>query len=383
MVQASVDLARAGFTSGVDIEVLKDLHVRYLTNPSLRPEPWNEALSWATSVQYGASSLLVPGTYEETWRAFDYLPDSLSRDKRAAPKIPDFIWEEALSLNPEAESQWFIGMRAYMAGHTEHAISAWEPLAQRGDSQAASNLVAVYLEMGDREAVRHWRRVAHRDEFYSGTLPFRELDYDPTEGTVSMGQSRNGEPIKVRLHHPGHGVRHAMIAGDPGVGKSNSLNIALLGALASRRYVLGLLDWSHEQKHFEHMYDVSQWFCGNDIRHSITLLQAIVRVLDFRIENGGYIDPTPEKPAILVAIEEAQNLFSKSAEAVTLALRILGDGKRGGISLYATIPDISLASFGGNEELRLAFADDANTAYLMGDAGLQMWRDLDALRSRS
>jgi hypothetical protein len=381
LVRASVDLARAGFTGGVDIEVLRDIHVRYLTNPSLRPESWEEALSWATEVLYGVSSLLVPGAYEETWHAFDYLPDALSRDRKASLAIPGFIWEEALALNSEDEGQWLIGMRAYMAGQTEHAITAWRPLAERGYYEAASNLVAVYLEKGDAQAVRHWRRIAAQDDFHSQKLAYPGVEYDPEDGTVATGRSRSGERVKFQLHKPGDGVRHAMIVGAPGIGKSNTLSIVLLGALSSQIFTLGLLDWSHDQKHFAELREAAFLNTGNDLQESIELLTRIERCIDFRIGDGRYEVPTRERPAILLAIEDAHILFDQSVEAVRLALRILRDGRRVSVCLYVTIPDISLESFGGDDELRQAFADRDNTAFFMGDVGLQMWRDLDLLRS--
>ncbi|MFJ7335335.1 FtsK/SpoIIIE domain-containing protein [Streptomyces sp. NPDC101116] len=380
LVQTSVDLARSGFTDGVDIEVLKDLHVKYLSNPSLRPEPWDEALSWATSVQYGASSLLVPGAYEQTWRAFDYLPDALSKDKKNTPDIPHFIWEEALALNPEEGIRWLIGMRAYMARETQYAISAWEPLAESGNTRAANNLAEVYLELGNKEAVRHWRQIANLDDFYSGTLEYRGPDYNPDEGTVTMGRAWDREPTKIQLNRPGIGVCHGVIAGAPGVGKSNALRVLLVGALTSHRYILCLLDWSREQKHFEEFREAAQWYEGNDLDRSMALLYAITRLLDFRIEKSGYVNPTLETPAILVAIEEAQNIFNAEPKSVELALRVLREGERAGVSLYLTLPDVTLASFGGSEELRSEFARDSNTAFLMGDEGLQMIREWNSLR---
>ncbi len=382
LVRASIDLARAGFTGGVDIEVLRDIHERYLISPSLRPESWDEALSWATSVQYGVSGLLIPGAYEHTWQAFDYLPDTLSRNRKTAPEIPDFIWEEALALNSEDEGQWLIGMRAYMAGRTKYAVAAWEPLAERGFYEAASNLIAVYLELNDAEAVRYWRRMAARDNFNSRKLPFPGVEYDSEEGTISVGQDRRGGRAKIKLHEPGGGVRHALIAGPPGVGKSNVLSITLLGALNSGIFVLGLLDWSSEQKHFKQLKVASRWHVGNDLQGTLELLKAMSRMLNYRIEEGGYGIPTPERPAILLAIEDAHNLFNRSSESIQLALHILQQGERASVCLYITIPDISLASFGGHAELREAFANRDNTAFLMGDSGLQMWRELDMLRSR-
>ncbi|MFJ8564473.1 hypothetical protein [Streptomyces sp. NPDC093514] len=219
LVQTSVDLARAGFNAAVDIDVLEELHSQYLPDATLRPESWDEAKKWATAVQYGVSGLLVPGEDDATWRAFDYLPDAVSRDKENQSEIPESIWKEALSLSPDDDDRWLIGMRAYMAGKNEHAIAAWEPLAENGNGSAASNLAEIYLETGDVEAAQYWRSIESEDRFHTDALP---LDpeirlYDPDTGMVSAGKYRDGTVIQIPLHRPGYGVIHGVIAGGRGV----------------------------------------------------------------------------------------------------------------------------------------------------------------------
>ncbi|MEV6013881.1 hypothetical protein AB0M29_45075 [Streptomyces sp. NPDC051976] len=144
-------------------------------------------------------------------------------------------------------------MRAYMAGVARYAIEAWKPLAANGNGSAASNLAVIYREMGNHETAAYWRRAQFQDEFHANKIPFdpsAPLYYAET-GEVKLGQSREGEQLKIPIHKPGLGVRHGAIAGARGVGKSNSLNLILLGALTSGKYVLWLMDWSPEQKHFE------------------------------------------------------------------------------------------------------------------------------------
>ncbi|WP_405501092.1 hypothetical protein OG501_20305 [Streptomyces niveus] len=387
LVQASVDLKRAGFSGAVDIEVLEELHARYLPGPSLRPESWSEALTWATEVQYGVSGLLIPGEYEGTWRAFDYLADFISRDNENPRSIPEFIWEEALNLCPDADDQWLIGMRAYMTGVTKYAIGAWEPLAENGNGSAASNLATIHQELGDWEAARYWRYIESQDEFHSTTIP---LDpsislYDAESGEVKIGESRDGQRLGIVLHKPGSGVRHGVIAGGKGVGKSNSLTLLLLGALSSGKYILWLMDWSPEQKHHKPLRDADavDRFSGNDLQRSLGILEAASHILEFRREKGGYRDPMPEKPALLIGIEDAHHLFNASHEASSLCLRILRDGANVGVSVFFTLPDISLESFGGNVQLREEVASDEHFKFFMGSDGLPMLRDAGQIRKSS
>ncbi|MGW7434915.1 tetratricopeptide repeat protein [Streptomyces sp. NPDC054849] len=379
LVQASVDLARAGFNAAVDLEVLEELHFQYLPSATLRPESWTDAKKWATDVQYGVSGLLVPGEDEGTWRAFDYLPDAISRDKANRRDIPKSIWNEALNLCPDDDDRWLIGMRAYMAGENDYAIAAWEPLAESGNGSAASNLASIYLEIGDHEAARYWRYIESQDGFHTETLP---LDpsvplYDPETGMVTTGKYRDGTLVQIPLHRPGRGVTHGVIAGGRNVGKSNSLTIILLGALMSGKYVLWLMDWAPSQKHFKPLRKSGaiDWFSGNDLERSLNILKAAVGVMETRTKKGDYGEPTAEFPAILVAIEEAQHLFTISDEASLLSQRIAREGSSVGVSIFLTLPDVSPKSFGGRIELQEAITADSNVTFAMGAEGLSMLRD--------
>ncbi|MFE1237811.1 hypothetical protein [Streptomyces tendae] len=381
LVQASVDLARAGFSGAVDIDVLKDLHREYLGSSTLRHESWDEAESWATEVRYGVSGLLIPGEeYEGMWRAFDYLADAVSRTRNDRSDVPDFIWREALNLCPDDDDRWLIGMHAYMAGRDEYAIEAWEPLAADGNGSAAANLAAIYTDMGDLRTASFWRQVEFQDEFHSTVLRYDPTAplYDPETGKIAIGNFRDGRRVEVELHQHDIGVRHGIIAGSKGIGKSNNLSIILLGALSSSRYCLFLIDWSPEQKHFHPFTENDAAFkCSRgDLNTALEILSAVNRVIKARVEKGGYVNPSNEKPGFLVAIEDAHLLFQMSSQARSLCLRIVRNGGPVGVSLFITVPDASLSSFGGSEELRKEMTKEDSIAMYMGTGdGLRMLRD--------
>ncbi|MFF9677591.1 hypothetical protein ACF1GS_38900 [Streptomyces eurythermus] len=381
LVQASVDLARAGFSGAVDIDVLKDLHEKYLGSSTLRPESWDEAESWATEVRYGVSGLLIPGEeYEGMWRAFDYLADAASRTRKDRSDVPDFIWREALSLCPDDDDRWLIGMHAYMAGRDEYAIAAWEPLAADGNGSAAANLAAIYTDMGDLRSASYWRQVEFRDKFHSTVLPYDPTTplYDPETGKIAIGEYRDGQLVEVEIHQRDIGVRHGIIAGAKGIGKSNNLSLILLGALSSSRYCLFLIDWSPEQKHFHPFTDngAAVKFSRGDLEGSLEILSAANRVIKARVSKGGYANPSSGKPGFLIAIEEAHLLFQASGQARSLCLSIVRNGGPVGVSLFITVPDASLRSFGGSEELRREMTREENIALYMGTGdALRMLRD--------
>ncbi|MDX3868933.1 hypothetical protein PV706_04395 [Streptomyces europaeiscabiei] len=271
-------------------------------------------------------------------------------------------------------------MHAYMAGRDEYAIAAWEPLAADGNGSAAANLAAIYTDMGDIRSASYWRQVEFQDEFHSTVLPYDPANslYDPETGKIAIGNFRDGRRVEIELHQHNVGVRHGIIAGERGIGKSNNLSIILLGALSSSRYCLFLIDWSPEQKHFHPFTENGAAFkCSRgDLETTLEILSAVDRVIKARIENGGYVNPSTEKPGFLVAIEEAHLLFQASSQARSLCLRIIRNGGPVGVSLFITVPDASLTSFGGSEELRKEITKEESIALYMGTGdGLRMLRD--------
>ncbi|MEU9456757.1 tetratricopeptide repeat protein [Streptomyces sp. NPDC048277] len=93
LVAAAVDCRRMGFHQPVGASLLLALHERYLSargGALLRPEPFEDALSWATTPVQGASSLLLPG--HGGYLAFDYLIDL-----PGLSAIPETSWEVLLA----------------------------------------------------------------------------------------------------------------------------------------------------------------------------------------------------------------------------------------------------------------------------------------------
>jgi len=173
-------------------------------------------------------------------------------------------------------------------------------------------------------------------------------------------------------------VRHGLIAGEKGVGKSNSLELILLGALNSSKYIICLIDWSPDQKHFHPFIEggAAYRYSGNSLAPSLGILSGIARVIEYRARTAGYINPAPGKPAIMIAIEEAHLLFKSSKEAQAQCLKIVRDGAPVGVSLFITIPDASLESFGGNADLQAEMLQESNIKFYMGTgSALRMMRD--------
>lgn len=110
LVTAAIDVRRAGCHRPTPLDVLRPLHESYL-KPGTRPEPWEEALAWATQPLHATSSLLEP--VADGYLAFDYLLD------RTEP-IPDAVWTaivefvSPIELLEVAETAAFNGRHDYL-----------------------------------------------------------------------------------------------------------------------------------------------------------------------------------------------------------------------------------------------------------------------------
>jgi eukaryotic-like serine/threonine-protein kinase len=78
----------------------------------LDPEPWADAVAWATKRRHGTSGLLIRDEDDEDrYLVFDYLPAKVDADPRAPP-ILDVVWDALIDHADPAEAD-VIGWTAY------------------------------------------------------------------------------------------------------------------------------------------------------------------------------------------------------------------------------------------------------------------------------
>ncbi len=164
IVSAAIDLARIGIGVSVPIALIEELHEDYLQKEGgelLRPEPWHDALEWATRQRYGVTSFLLPGADADSWRIFDYLTDYVEQDQERRP-IPEETWRTAIDYWM-ADHARLHGVALAASAHRNLAIAeqVWTVLADAGDAGASISLASI-LENSDRkeEAERRYRLAA-------------------------------------------------------------------------------------------------------------------------------------------------------------------------------------------------------------------------------
>ena len=86
------------------------------------------------------------------------------------------------------------------------------------------------------------------------------------------------------------------------------------------------------------------------------MLRAAADIIPARMKAGGCPDPLPDKPGILIAIDECEHVFAANKEATSLGEFIVTEGGPAGVALVATARGGSLAYFGGSARLRSGLA---------------------------
>ncbi|MFI6008171.1 tetratricopeptide repeat protein [Streptomyces sp. NPDC051243] len=147
LVSAAVEARRAGWSRPLPGALLRDLHEQHLTargGPSLRPESWDEALSWATTPLYATSSMLLPHDSPDSYYVFDYLSDSVDAGLGDSP-IPDGTWTRLIAA-AEPDVCEDIGWTA--VAHTKRAVARDAFQRALGDGVLTA-AVGLALLMGD------------------------------------------------------------------------------------------------------------------------------------------------------------------------------------------------------------------------------------------
>jgi tetratricopeptide (TPR) repeat protein len=88
--------------------------------------------------------------------------------------------------------------------------------------------------------VKPWPDIAH----------FPGPRYEPMSGRIQIGVGPYGSASTWRLHEPGIGIRHGVITGRPGSGRTNALNCILINAMHSERFLISPMahTWTESER---------------------------------------------------------------------------------------------------------------------------------------
>ena len=198
--------------------------------------------------------------------------------------------------------------------------------------------------------------------------------YDPATGRFRIGVGAGGAASTWQLNTPRVGVEHGLILGGPDTGKTNTLRVLNVEAIQTGRFAIWPADPTGR-------HDLpSIWAPVTDRiattrAETVDLLAAADDLITDRLEEGGYTDPTSDRPAILLTIDEAPHVLAGDRHATGLAERIATRGGPAGVGLVVTSRGADLAYFGGSPLLRAALA--RTNRYAFGPNALDLLATLN------
>jgi len=164
LVSAAVEARRAGWSRPLPVALLRELHEQHLAARGgirLRPENWEEALTWATTPLYAISSPLAPhDSQPDSYNVFDYLPDTVDADSESTPILEE-TWARLLAAaDPRACED--IGWSAVAHARRTTAGDAFQQALDNGVLTGAVGLALVLGEANQPEEACQILRAALR-----------------------------------------------------------------------------------------------------------------------------------------------------------------------------------------------------------------------------
>jgi hypothetical protein len=201
---------------------------------------------------------------------------------------------------------------------------------------------------------------------------YRGPSYDAASGAFSLGQDHSGKDHYWSLHAPEGALRNGLLAGPPGCGKTNSLNVVAIEALSSGRIVPMVADPQDRNGHAERIgvHLPSEQF-ANDVAGTVRLLHRLSNMIEYRQSAGGFTTPTPKESGVLLLLEDAHTIFNDPALA-ELGERIATAGPTVCVAMVVTTQTVTLDAFGGRGRLIVALAE--HNAQLFSEQALAQLR---------
>ncbi|WP_433464054.1 hypothetical protein [Spirillospora sp. CA-128828] len=273
------------------------------------------------------------------------------------------------------------------------------PARWRATAEEVGSVIAVYghqvgvrpPETGswtaaDRSAELH--RSVHAGLVAVGLVTWRGLEvpdkvtypgprYDPDTGQFPIGQGAGNTDVPWQLNTPGEGVRHGVIIGERDTGKTNVVRIITVETVCSDRFRVWLADPQGRHNMVETFGQVpAVEQIAESPGETLLLLRAAAHQIDQDLSDahryGGPTDPSPDRPGLIIVIDEAQEVFAANPEATRLAEHIVTRGGPAGVGLIVTTRGADLAYFGGSATLRAGLAAHNRMAFGTGNSTLDV-----------
>ena len=205
-------------------------------------------------------------------------------------------------------------------------------------------------------------------------VPYAGATYDPATGRFRLGVTADGTAHHWTLHTPGRGMEHGLVAGPAGSGRTNNLRLVLAEAIQAPHFTVMIADPRDRNGLCDTFAPIAEAL-ARTVPDTVAMLQAAVRAVEGRLDVGGYTDPTPGHPALLVVIDDAEAVLA-DRHAADLAAQVVARGGPAGVGLVVATSTVDPADFAGRTDLLRGLA--ATNACPMS---LEFFHFLQALQS--
>lgn len=184
--------------------------------------------------------------------------------------------------------------------------------------------------------------------------PYPGPTYDPKTGRFEAGIGMDG-PKYWRLHTSGLGVHNGLVAGPPGIGKTNMLRVITVEALASTVFCYSLADPLDRNGLIDVLGEQAE-AVARTRADSLRLLRGLAATVQAREPLAErYRDPSPRYPGMLLVMDDAQAVLADPA-AAELAEQVAVAGPPVGVGLVVSTLTVDPHDFGDRPGLVIALS---------------------------
>jgi hypothetical protein len=180
--------------------------------------------------------------------------------------------------------------------------------------------------------------------------------YDEDTGQIPIGVYADGEQAMWRVHDPGSGLYGGAVIAGSGIGKSRLLESIGASLMHSGRYVVWHGDGQGGAS-LPHLAQHADW-TALDPTEINRMLQAALRGMAYRakwsaLHRMPYFDPTPERPGLIIVLDEVHRFLVGSSTPATQAVSYLArEGRKVGIAVIGADQAPQLPNWGNDDTLR-------------------------------
>lgn len=192
------------------------------------------------------------------------------------------------------------------------------------------------------------------DDWLNEVMPYAGPTYDPRTGRFAFGTTMDG-PAYWTLNTPGGRVENGLLAGPEGSGKTNTLRIVGLEAIASGVFAVAVAD-PRNRNQLVDLFAPAAEKVARSPQDTVRLLSWGADAVERRQPTAAqYRVPSRARPGLLLLLDDAHEVLVDPSVAA-LAERIATAGPGVGVGVVVASRSVDIGDFAGRRGLLNALA---------------------------